>query len=116
MDQKQVKNWLKENWFKLGILAIGLIITYSAYQFLVVQPRIERNKAEENIEQCIADAKNLSRKKKADIDEFCTGCDKYTGNYTTEKQCIDTCSSLYTEALDGYKEAEDTCFQRFSTN
>lgn len=74
MDQEETKNWLKENWFKLGILAIGLMVAYFFWQVLVVQPRMEREErkttefnqkleeetrrteAKSNLDQCVADA------------------------------------------------------------
>jgi hypothetical protein len=40
-----MRNWLKENWFRVGILVSILIVAYSVYQVLVVRPDIERQEA-----------------------------------------------------------------------
>jgi|SRR3989344_8017411 len=120
-------NFLKQNWFKLGILAIGIVITYSFYQVFIIQPRAEReeektaeetlrSEAKGNLERCIADAKDVLRTKKAIDDEFCAKCDGYVDNYTLQNQCLDGCLELSTKSLNEYKETERTCFQRFSTN
>lgn len=42
---EQAKNWLNENWFKLGLLAIGLVVAHSLYQALVLRPRLESEEA-----------------------------------------------------------------------
>ena len=115
MDKEQTKDWLKENWFKLGLLIIGLILVYFFYQISVVQPRIEREaekaaessqqleekarraEVKDNFDRCIADAKDVLRTKKAIDDEFCAKCDGYASNYALEKQCLDGCLDLSTK-------------------
>ena len=56
-----MRKFLKENWFKIGIIILLLIIISLLYQFLVVQPRQEREekkifelnkKTEDEIAQC----------------------------------------------------------------
>lgn len=37
-------DWIKENWFKAGLLILGLIIAYSFYHTLVIRPSIERER------------------------------------------------------------------------
>jgi hypothetical protein len=34
--------WIKENWFKMGLLFCGIIIAYSAYSYLVIHPEKEK--------------------------------------------------------------------------
>ncbi|OGD30802.1 hypothetical protein A3J02_01975 [Candidatus Azambacteria bacterium RIFCSPLOWO2_02_FULL_46_11] len=46
MDQEHTKDWLKENWFKAGILISILIIAYSFYHVLVVKPEREAKREE----------------------------------------------------------------------
>jgi hypothetical protein len=50
-------NWIKENWFKLGILLILLFIAWTFYYKLVVLPGIESNR-----EQAQATLKELKEK------------------------------------------------------
>lgn len=38
----KITAWLKDNWFKLGILIILSVVTYSFYEVFVVNPRIEK--------------------------------------------------------------------------
>ncbi len=115
MDQEQTKNWLKENWFKLGFLIIGLIIAYSFYQVLVIQPRLERE--EEKItelykkiklDQCIADAER-----------------KYSSNWSNSCQSLgklsERCEIMLIDSIDttdAYKKYQEwhpgATFQEFS--
>lgn len=134
MDKNSTKIWLKLNWFKLGLLVMGLFLVYFLYQISVVQPRIKkeekqtakssqsleeetrRAEVKDNLDRCIALAKDVLKTKDAIDDKFCAKCDGYAGKYALEKQCLDGCLDLSSKSLSEYKEEEKVCFQRFSTN
>jgi len=46
-------SWLKENWFKVGILLILFIIAFTFYNYLVVVPSREANA----IKKCTAEVR-----------------------------------------------------------
>lgn len=65
MDQEKTKNWLKENWFKAGVLLVLLLVAYSIYHVLVVKPGIEKQEmteakaeAKKNLDSCISTAES----------------------------------------------------------
>lgn len=68
MDQEKTKelNWLKENWFKAGILIAILIVAYSFYQVLVVKP--EREVKREEAAKIEAQLAEEQRKTKLETD------------------------------------------------
>ena len=59
-------NWLKENWFKVGIIIAALILAYSIYYSLVLLPQqraskeaLDRALNQTNLDYCLAEADDL---------------------------------------------------------
>lgn len=85
-------NFLKENWFKVGILIAILIIAYSFYHTLVVRPaiQIERKDAEQAKEemakeQARLDEETKKEQSKLDLDNcIADASEQYSNNWFGE--------------------------------
>ena len=81
MDKNSTKIWLKLNWFKLGLLVMGLFLVYFLYQISVVatpykkekkqtakssqslEEETRRAEVKDNLDRCIALAKDVLKTK-----------------------------------------------------
>lgn len=63
-----MKNFLQENWFKLGILVVLLLVGWAIYTALVVEPERQRAAAEfkASLEQTTKQAQETERQKNLD--------------------------------------------------
>lgn len=111
MEEKQVKYWLKENWFRTGILVVLLVVAYSIYHVLVVRPDIEVKEAAEAKMQ--AELSESSRKAKAseDLNSCIQNAESlYSRNWNREcksrgelsSKCIDIQGLSFNDYLDKY--------------
>lgn len=102
--------WLKKNWFKIGILVIGIIVAFAFWQNLVVIPR-EKEFQKQSQESW----------KKIELESCLNTADATYRSYWSS-QCEvegkkDDCTSLLTyhaEAAEKLKQQEkDNCFQQY---
>lgn len=112
----RIMDFLKDNWFKVGILIAILLIAYSVYQVLVVRPDIERQEAAQA--KMLADIEESARKEqaKSDLNSCLTSAEtNYSNQWYREckssnllsKQCIDLHDLSYEEYLKKYSLTEE---------
>lgn len=128
-------HWLREHWFKVGVLVVGLIIAYSLFYSLVVQPQREvakreaRQIAEDQEKQkqreeekqdraaCIFDAKlnygNIWSKECGARGLLTEECKKIVemdfGQYAEERKIPKDDAAAYLEASKEYFKKRDEC-------
>lgn len=119
-------NFIKDNWFKAGILIALLLIAYSIYQVLVVRPQVEKaeERAEKVAAQAAADFKEASKKEQAkkDLNSCLSDADtNYDVNWfnacktagSMSKTCIDLHDLTYQEYLKKYNLTEAGYRERY---
>lgn len=85
MDSEQTKNWLKENWFRAGILIAILVIAYSFYNVLVVKPEREAKREEAaKIEAQLAEEQRKTKLKEDLTSCIVTAESSYSSNWFGE--------------------------------
>lgn len=111
-SSKKGSQFVRENWFKLGILLVGIIIAWIVYNALVVQPR---NQA--RFEEGKVAAEKEAEQKRADSLQTCLAESEYLRSAShlalcgdpnvgrTGKSCYNVFSGAtsYLDALGSYK-------------
>lgn len=101
--------WIKENWFKVGLLILGLIIAYSFYHALVIRPDIERERkdaeqAKEEIAKELENKRAESKLKQEECESLSDGVRKRWSNaigVTYDAELWQECVVTYTDTKTG---------------
>lgn len=121
-----ISKWINQNWFRLGILFIGLLVAFSFYQSLVVIPRerdaqklrdqiikdsterLQKSQNQTNLNSCLSAAEiDYSINWDSQCKTF--GVNKKTDGCTLPKYNADTVEKWRTDA-----KAE--CFRKYPVN
>ena len=116
MNQSEIKSWLKENWFKLGILSSILLVSGAIYAALVIEPQRREASAEfkASLEKAVQSAKETERQSNIDSclasamssysDQWYREC-KSEGKLTNK--CIDIHDLTFKDYLSKYGITEE---------
>ncbi len=98
-----MKNWLKENWFKVGLLVVLLILGLSfAYYYIVFLPKKEQNRLAQEIQkQTLQESKEIKEREKTQslLDECLADAetsysDQWYGECKSQGKITSKCISL----------------------
>lgn len=124
---KSMDTFIKDNWFKIGILMVFIIIALSiAYYFVIFIPRKEKNKIEQERQEQVSEelkeqeAKENADRAKAEAKQNLDNCisnaeTAYSNNWFGEckarglvsKKCIEIKETLFSDYLKKYDLTEE---------
>lgn len=118
-----MKKWLKENWFKIGLIVVGLGAVFALYQALVSIPRekMERQAAEQRTERFAEDTQRTLMRTSLNM---CLDSAEISKSSWWESECIrlrgtEECAlpefnvDMITKA---YENDKDDCFKKYPIN
>jgi len=101
-----MKQFLKDNWFKIGILIMGLIITYSLFYVLVIEPQNQENK------KLYEDTQNSFKKSLCVSEAEQSAIEQYANSDYCKRYAPEKCKDGKTYLIVNYDSYYERCLQR----
>lgn len=120
-----MKKFLKENWFKVGVLVFLFLIGGSLFYYFVVYVPQQSSNKKINLDKCLSDAKDFANNTLQNKNIAIEGCVEYTSSrtdpYFLDKEMIntinDSCNNSFIKLFaEKTKEAEVECYKRNPQN